>query len=180
MPVTLPYIPDGPRTYPRAARWLHWLMALGVAWMLGSAIVHALAAKSALDQFMWPTHKHVGSLLLVLAVVRVLLALAQRTQRPRATSTAARLGHLALYALLLAIPAIGLLRQIGSGRAFAPLGLPLIPGFDGPKIEWMVALGNAVHSKLGWLLLALVIGHIGMVFVHLAKGERHIWQRMRG
>ena len=176
---TLPHIPDGPRVYPRAARALHWLMALGIGWMLCSACVHALAEKSALDQFMWPTHKHVGIVLLVLIVVRIALALAQQARRPRATSTAAKLGHWALYALMLAIPLIGLLRQIGSGRAFSPLGLPLIPGFEGPKIEWMVNLGSALHGELGWVLLALVLGHVGMVLLHHFKGERHILQRMK-
>ncbi len=179
MNITLTHIPEGPRVYPRAARALHWLMALGVIWMLCSASVHALANKSALDQFMWPTHKHVGVVLLVLIVIRMGLAWAQRAQRPRATGTAAKLGHLALYALMLAIPLLGVLRQIGSGRAFSPLGLPLIPGFDGPKIEWLVALGNALHGELGWVLLALVVGHVGMVLVHHAKGERHILHRMR-
>lgn len=176
---TLPTIPDGPRVYPRAARALHWLMALGVIWMLCSACVHALAEKSALDQFMWPTHKHVGIVLLVLIVLRIVLALAQQAKRPRATSTAAKLGHWALYVLMLVIPLLGLLRQIGSGRAFSPLGLPLIPGFEGPKIEWLVNLGNALHGELGWVLLVLVLGHIAMVLLHHIKGERHILQRMK-
>ena len=176
---TLPSIPDGPRVYPRAARALHWLMALGIAWMLCSACVHALAEKSALDQLMWPTHKHVGIVMLVLIVIRMGLALVQDTKRPRATSTLAKLGHWALYALMLAIPLLGLLRQIGSGRAFSPLGLPLIPGFEGPKIEGLVNLGNALHGELGWVLLVLVLGHVAMVALHHVKGERHVLQRMK-
>ncbi|ARU03806.1 cytochrome B [Comamonas serinivorans] len=178
--MTLPLIPDGPRHYPRAARWLHWLMAIGLIWILTSASVHALLPKSGLDEFMWPTHKHVGTVLLVLVVIRLGLAVAQRAARPRSTSRLASLGHVALYALMLAIPTLGLLRQIGSGRAFSPLGLPLIPGFDGPKIDGLVNLGNDLHGELGWVLLALALGHVLMVIVHVVKGEAHIWHRMRG
>ena len=180
MPTTLPHIPAGPRTYPRAARWLHWLMAVGVIWMLFTACVHALAHKSGLDGAIWFTHKHTGTVLLVLVVLRMLLAVAQRAQRPRPSSALAAAGHGVLYVLMFAIPAIGLLRQIGSGNAFAPLGLPLIPGFDGPKIDWMVKLGSLLHANLGWVLLALVLGHVLMVIVHVSKGNTHIWHRMRG
>ena len=34
---------------------------------------------------------------------------------------------MALYLLMWAVPAIALLRQYGSGRAFAPFGIPLWP-----------------------------------------------------
>lgn len=167
-------------TYPVAARFMHWLMAAGILWMLCSAIAHATARNSVLDAWMWPTHKPVGALLMVLILVRVLLAWAQRRQRPAPVNTAARLAHLTLYVLMAAIPALGLLRQFGSGRAFTPFGLPLFGGFEGPRIDWMVQLGNNWHGELGWALLVLVSLHIIMVIVHIARGERHIWLRMRG
>ena len=39
------------------------------------------------------------------------------------------------------------------------------------KIEWMSNLGNMAHGKLGWLLFALVAGHIAMVVVHRIQGH---------
>ena len=72
---------------------------------------------------------------------------------------------------MLAIPSIALLRQYGSGRAFSPLGLPIFPGFDpSEKIDWMVQLGGLLHGELAWVLVALVAGHVAMVWWHRRQG----------
>lgn len=173
--------PDTPARYGTVTRFLHWGIALCLAWMFGTAITHVLAEKSALDAFFWPTHKHFGSLLMVLVSVRVIWALLNARQRPPALNPLARLGHLAMYGLMVAIPLIGLLRQFGSGRAFAPLGLPLFAGFDeGEKIGWMVDLGGLLHGELGWALLALVCGHIAMALWHRRSPRYDVMPRMAG
>lgn len=173
--------PDTPARYGTVSRVLHWVMAGGFAWIFASAIAHATARDSALDSLLWPTHKHVGSVLMALALLRAAWALAQARQRPPGVSVLARLGHGALYALMLAIPAIGLLCQYGSGRAFAPLGLPLMPGFDASqKMEWAVNLGGLLHGELGWALLALVVGHIAAALWHQRPGSTPVLRRMMG
>lgn len=171
--------PDTPVRYGSVSRFLHWLMAAGIGWVLLSAIVHALAEDSALDGLMWPTHKHVGSVLMALIVLRVLWALMNARRRPPSTNLPARLGHWALYVLMIAIPLIGLLRQHGSGRAFSPLGLPLFPAHD-DKVQWMVDLGGALHGELGWALLALVAGHVFMAFWHRRDAAKDVLPRMLG
>lgn len=171
--------PDTPTRYGTVSRLLHWAMAAGIGWMLLSAIVHAVANKSALDGLLWPAHKHVGSALFVLALLRATWALAHARRRPPAVSLPAQLGHLALYGLMLAIPSIGLLRQYGSARAFAPLGLPIFPGRDeADKIAWMTDLGSLLHGELGWVLLVAVLGHVGMVVWHRVRGEHDVLPRM--
>lgn len=173
--------PDTPSRYGTATRFLHWGIALGLAWMFSTAITHSVAEKSALDALFWPTHKHVGSLLMVLVAARVLWALLNAGQRPPAVSPLARLGHLAMYGLMVAIPLLGLLRQFGSARAFAPLGLPLFPGFDeSEKIGWMVDLGGLLHGELGWALLALACGHIAMALWHRRSPQYDVMPRMVG
>ena len=173
--------PDSPTRYGTLSRTLHWTMALGIGWMLLSAVVHAVANKSALDAFLWPTHKHVGSLLMLLIVLRIVWALASAARRPPALTVWARLGHIALYGLMFAIPAIGLLRQYGSARAFSPLGLPVFPGRDdSDKLSWMVDLGGALHGELGWALLALVIGHVAMAWWHRRHPSENVLPRMIG
>jgi cytochrome b561 len=87
-------------------------------------------------------------------------------------STPALLGHVTLYALVFIVPALALLRQYGSGRVFEPLGIPLFPGFEGERIDWMMAPGNLLHSWLGWLLLALIVGHIGMAYWHRRRPDQ--------
>lgn len=173
--------PDTPTRYGTVTRALHWGIALGLGWMFCTVLTHALAERSALDAFAWPTHKHVGSALMVLVVVRVLWALRNARRRPAAVNLPARLGHLVLYGLIVAIPLIGLLRQFGSARAFAPLGLPLFAARDeSEKIGWMVDLGSALHGELGWTLLALVCGHVAMALWHRRSPQHDVMPRMVG
>jgi len=169
-----------PVRYDRISRWLHWGMAGLFAWIFVSAGAHALAERSALDALLWPTHKPVGTLLLALLLARVAWALARR-RRPPAVSALARLGHLGLYALMLAVPAIGLLRQWGSGRASAPFGLPLLPfTFAGLVVAWTLQLGRLLHGNLGWALLALVLGHVAAALWHERAGHTPVLARMAG
>lgn len=171
---------DSATRYGTVSRTLHWGMALGLGWMFASAITHSLAEKSALDAFLWPTHKHVGSLLMLLVLLRGAWALMNAGRRPPSVGTLAHLGHLGLYGLMVAIPFIGLLRQYGSARAFSPLGLPVFPGRDADTaVKWMTDLGGALHGELGWALLALTVGHVFMAFWHRRRGP-DVLPRMLG
>lgn len=173
--------PDSHDRYGSISRALHWGIALCFGWMFSSALTHLLAEKSALDALLWPTHKHLGSALMVLVLLRGAWALANARRRPPAINRLAHAGHLALHTLMVAIPLIGLLRQYGSGRAFSPLGLPLFPGFDASqKIDGLVELGNNWHGELGWTLLALVCGHVAMALWHRGHAQHDVLPRMIG
>lgn len=171
---------DSAHRYGSITRALHWLMAVVLAWQFTSALTHLLAEDSALDEFLWSTHKSSGFLLMILIVLRVLWALANTGRRPPPVSLPARLGHVCLYLLMIAVPLVALIRQYGSGRAFSPFGIPLMPGFDGGKIEWMTKLGGNFHSLLGWLLLALIAGHIIAAFWHYLGGDKNVMRRIIG
>ena len=80
--------------------------------------------------------------------------------------------------LMLAVPAVGLIRQYGAARHPLEIGPFTLPQ-AAEKIEWMSNLGNAAHGKLGWLLMAFAIGHVAMALVHQLKGEK-LLQRMAG
>ncbi|NBF03464.1 cytochrome b [Pseudomonas sp. Fl5BN2] len=171
---------DSQARYGVVSRGLHWAMALAFVWIYSTTGAHYLLADSALDEFLWPTHKQVGLLLMGLLLVRVVWALLNRHRRPPSLNLAATLGHGLLYAGMFAIPFLGLLRQFGSGRAFTAFGLPIMNGFEGPKIQWMTDLGNSFHSLLGWTLLVLIVGHIGAVILHCGKGQWEVLRRMAG
>ncbi len=172
---------DSKERYGAVSRFFHWGMALLIAWQFTTAITRAVAEDSPLDEFLWATHKHTGVLLLVLILLRAAWALSNAGRRPEALSAAARLGHRAMYGLIILIPILALLRQYGSGRAFSPFGLPLMPGFEGEKIEWMMAPASLFHGALGWLLLALVVGHVIMTLVHRYRaGDTDVLPRMLG
>src|SRR5690625_2929698 len=152
--------------YGSVTRFLHWLMAVGLIWMLFTATVHWIDRDSALNDAIWPYHPLVGFSILVLGVVRVLWALTQKARRPD-NDLMARVGHFALYFFMLLTPIIALLRAFGSGRGFNYFVLQVLsPGDD--KIVVLVDFGYPWHSAVGWLLFALILGHVVML-CHLRR-----------
>lgn len=170
---------DNAQRYGRVTRILHWAMALLLGWQFLTTLVRVLMEKSALDEFMWGTHKATGVLLMLLIVLRLGWALYNRKQRPPSLGLASRLGHAALYGLMLCVPLFALLRQYGSGRELTVFGMQLMPGFSGEKIEWLMLPASLFHGWGGWLLLLLIIGHALMVVVHRRQGQ-DILPRMLG
>jgi cytochrome b561 len=159
-------VPDSARRYGSVSRFFHWGMALCFAVVFAAAIAHYFAKDSAVDALLWQAHKPVGALIFALWILRAVWALLHARQRPP-------------HVLMLAVPAIALLRQYGSGRAFAPFGIPLMQGHD-DKISWMTELGSLLHGELGWVLLALVVGHITMALWHRRPGHTNVLPRMIG
>lgn len=49
----------------------------------------------------------------------------------------------------------------------------------GDLVEWMVDLGSLLHGELGWVLLALVVGHVGMAIWH-RRGRQDVLPRIMG
>ncbi|HWX50696.1 MAG TPA: cytochrome b [Roseomonas sp.] len=174
---------DTPSRYGLVSRTLHWGMALLFTWQFVGMLVRLTVGRSPLTAFMVGSHGGVGALLFLLVLLRGAWGLLNLRRRPPhaegLSGRAARLGHLALYGLMLLVPALALLRQYGSGRAFAPFGLPLMPGFEG-RIESLMAPANAVHGLLAWALLALAGGHITMALVHRFLWRDDVLARMAG
>ncbi|PZR08328.1 MAG: cytochrome B [Azospirillum brasilense] len=172
----MPSLPwrDTPDRYGLVSRFLHWGMALLFAWQFAGMVVKVTVGRSPLTAFLVGTHGSVGALLFLLILLRGAWGLYSLRRRPPhepgLLGLAARLGHLALYGLMLVVPTLALLRQYGSGRAFAPFGIPLWPA-SGERVEALVAPANAAHGLLAWTLLALIAGHVAMVLLH-----RFLWR----
>ncbi|MFH5925109.1 cytochrome b [Roseomonas xinghualingensis] len=164
---------DTAQRYGAISRALHWSMAALFTWQFAGMGLKLALGRNALVSFMVGTHGPVGTLLMLLILLRGAWGLVNARQRPPhgagLRGLAAWTGHLAIYALMFAVPALALLRQYGSGRPFAPWGIPLMPG--GERIPELMAPGNAAHGLLGWILLALIAGHVAMILVH-----RHLWR----
>ena len=161
---------DSPAGYGAVTRALHWGMAALFAWQFVGAILRVVAKDSAVAGVFWSTHVTLGFTLWLLALARGAWGLANLSRRPRhagseAGALAARLGHLALYVLMILAPTLALLRAVGNGRGFSVYGLQLAaPG--GEAIAALTAPGNALHGLLGWALLALIVGHVAMALFH--------------
>ncbi len=114
---------------------------------------------------------------MALVMLRTAWALLQAHRRPPELSAATGWGHRLIYAMMWAVPVIALIRQYGSGKAFSPFGVPLMRQ-GGDKIEWMIQLGGLLHGELGWALLILVVGHVGMALWHRRSGGTDVLARM--
>ncbi|HBS81668.1 cytochrome b [Vreelandella alkaliphila] len=164
--------------YGVVSKALHWGMALLFVWQFLSAGAHLLLSDTPVEEFLWGTHYTVGVLLLTLVVIRAVWSLLNASRRPPSVSVMAKLGHLALYGLMIAVPTIALIRQYGSGRALDVLGVNLMSGFDGEEITWMTELGGLLHGELGWTLLALIVGHVVMAILHRKLTNHDVLSRM--
>jgi len=134
-------------------------MALLFLWQFAALTVAFLLGETELSKSIWSTHKPVGAVLFGLAVVRLSIALITLRSRPESENLFARIGHIGLYGMMILAPLLALLRQYGSGRSFEVLGFTIFPGFDDPKIDWMVQAGGW-HGELGFVFLAMIAGHI--------------------
>ncbi len=171
-------IKDNSEKYGTISKFLHWGMALLILWQFLSAAAHYFFEDTTIEAFFWPTHKPLGVLLLLLMVLRLLWALVNHSNRPPSVGLLAKLGHMTLYLLVIATPTVALLRQYGSGRAFEAFGVPVFAGFEGEKIKWMLDLGSNFHGELGWVLLALIVGHIVMAYRHRKNPNTDVLPRM--
>ena len=174
---------DSARRYGLISRALHWGMAALFAWQFAGMAIKLLLGRHPVSAFFVGSHAGMGTLLFVLVLLRGAWGLLNARRRPphRAglLGHAARLGHLAIYGLMIAVPGLGLLRQYGSGRAFAPFGIPLWGPGQAP-VPALVQAGDAAHGELGWILLAVVAGHVAMVLFHRLILRHDVLPRMAG
>ncbi|WP_136066842.1 cytochrome b [Modicisalibacter radicis] len=157
---------DTPDRYGLISRWLHWGIGALLLWQLGGMATRALMGSGEWIQLWISTHRPLGTLLLGLFTLRALWALFNLPRRPPHRGMPARLAacsHLLLYLLMLAMPALGLYMTWRSGQPFAPLGISLFEG-GSAHVDQML-LARQWHAWLGWTLLALIIGHVGMALL---------------
>lgn len=164
-----PVFLDAPKQYGIVSRTFHWGMVILLLWMLLSAVTHYFFEETAIEAFFWAGHYPVGISILVLATVRSAWALANLSNRPcyteGALGRAAIVAHSGLYAFMVAVPSLALLRAYSSQYGLSTFEFGIFPQRD-PEIDWMVDLGGLLHGELGWALFALVTGHIVMAFLH--------------
>lgn len=161
---------DHPAGYGVVSRAFHWIMAAFIVWQLVTVLTRVLADETAVATFFWSTHYSVGFTIFVLAILRGVWGLSNLSNRPShegppALRTAATLGHGAMYALMIVVPVLAILRSANNGRGFSVYGWQLVaPG--GEPNPALTAPANAVHGLLGFVLFALIAGHVAFALWH--------------
>jgi cytochrome b561 len=152
------------------AKLFHWVMA---ALILAQITLGVMAASwrlspMKLELFFW--HKSTGMLILLLVALRLLWRLANPAPAlpagmPAWERAAARLSHLLLYVLMIALPMTGWIINSAANvpfRIFWLIPLPAIVAPDKPTAD-LVAL---VHGGLAAVLALVLVAHTGAALRH--------------
>lgn len=169
---------DTQERYGSISRFFHWGMGLLIIWQILKFFDRINDGEHWVGQTLVPWHISIGSLLLVLVVLRIIWAAKQKNNRPvqdPATALLVKIGHFLLYAGMVLMPITGALYMIGNGYGWTPFGIQLVA--KGDEIPWMVSIGS-LHSPIAWLLLIMIVGHIGIALLHHFVKKDGVLRRM--
>lgn len=163
-------VPSNRETYTPAAKILHWLIALIIFGMLPLGFYMSDLKLSPLKLQLYSWHKWAGVTIFMLVLIRLLWRIGNRppalpSHMKPYEQWAAHLGHFALYALMLAIPLSGWLMSSAKGFQTVWFGvLPLPDLLD--KNRELGELLEEVHETLNFILIAVLVGHVGAALKH--------------
>lgn len=174
------------------ARLLHWVIAALILFMLGLGFYMAELVSDVYEQFaLVQIHKSWGFMVFVLVLIRIIWRLMNRAPDPpphagAAERTLARLGHCALYALMLAMPISGWLMASASelqemyGIRNMVFGVFEMPDPFQPGDKALEERFAAIHFWCALTLTSIVIGHAGAALKHHFLDRDNVLTRMIG
>lgn len=148
--------------WPRTLITIHWISALTLIGMFASGLwMVDLTYYSDWYKTAPHWHKSVGLLLLAVTVFRLLMRMFSK--RPPVHGNAierrlSKLGHSALYALLLLLFTSGYLISTADGRAIDVFNWFSVPAL-GELIENQEDIAGDIHFYLAWTLIIVAVGH---------------------
>lgn len=159
---------DGLVRYNSVARALHWTMAVLVILNLAGGLLHD-ALEDTIN--VMPLHKATGILILALTLVRIAWRLTHRPPPlPANVAGAERAGaqaaHAGLYALMLLMPLTGWIMSSAGKYPLSFYGLFDVPKFAVTREDAITGIAANGHGLLGWVLLALIVLHVGAALRH--------------
>ena len=174
----------GTRTdsYPGTSKLLHWLVAACVLTTAPVAIAMGRVSQGPTQDFLFNFHKSLGVLIFLLMVLRLINRIVRGAPMPdpsiepwqKAVSSAV---HGSLYVLLLAMPIVGYIANNAYGAPtpfFGLFNVPPIIAKNEPLSEQLFA----GHRLAGWLVIGLVLMHVGAaLFHHFIRGD-NVLRRM--
>ena len=162
-------VKDKPATYGRVSRWLHWLSALTITFLLINGYLIANVASEAEQAIMYPVHVLIGWITLILMVIRIVWLFIAPTPEdlPSLSPLKEQLfkwNHILLYifVILMLVSGLGMLRF--SGISLLPGGVTPEAIQDGPP--------RFAHGTL-WIIVALlVLMHlVGLFYYQITEGD---------
>ena len=167
--------------YDPVAKSLHWLMAALIIGLWGVGLGMEELPKGDLRSQIIGLHKALGVVVLALVVVRLAWRATHSAPPLPATMPAweqlgAKLGHLALYGLMIAIPAAGILMSQSAGRDVNVFGW-IVPTLVEKSDDLKEVFGEA-HETLAWLLAVVLVVHVAAALRHHFMLKDDVLSRM--
>jgi cytochrome b561 len=169
--------------YDPGLRTLHWLMAalIFVALPLG-VWASLLPSGDAMRVEILFFHKSIGVTVFGLIALRIVWRLivgapAYAEPLGKVIRVASRAGHLALYALMIAMPVSGYLGSTAGGRAVSWFGLLELPRLVAKDRNLAVGASWA-HLVFAWMLAFVLATHLSAVVWHAMIKRDSVLTRM--
>ena len=166
------------------SRTIHWAMAAGIIAMLGLGLYIAEMEPSLDTLWLYGLHKSVGLTLLLLVLLRILWHRLSPPPPPLGgvapwQMALARGAHLALYALMLAVPLTGWIGSAATGIDVLWWGLRLPRPV--PLSEAWSEAAFALHGGLTKVLTGVVGLHVaGALWRQFGHGDGTLRRMLRG
>jgi cytochrome b561 len=168
--------------YSPVAKTLHWLMAAAILAGLTIGILLDKVPEGPIQNTMYDIHRSLGAVILLLAVIRLAYRVTQGAPEEDPTlapheRVLSRIVHVALYALMIAVP-------IGGWAATSAYGAPIFVFwlFELPpllaKNEKLAETLFAIHKAGALTLGGLIVLHLAGVFVHAVIKRDGVLARM--
>ncbi len=170
-----------PHRYSAAMMTIHWLTAASIVVVVVLAWLFP-EGKAVDSSALLLVHRSIGLAILALTVVRLVLRGTQAVPaEPDTTSRlenlSARLVHLLLYVILIAMPVSGFMWTTSRGTPVDVFGLFTIPPLF-PASEAVHSVSRAIHS-LGQYAVYVVLGlHAAAALYHLVIRRDGVMDRM--
>lgn len=158
-----------PASTTRPAAALHWLVALGAIGMLAFGYWISVLPRGPEKTGYVQLHKSFGMIVFALALARIAWRARVGFPEPLGRAwerRAARVAHLALMALTVALPLSGVVRSLAYARPVEVFGLTLIPRLLAERHDALNEAAGAVHDACALVLAALIA-------LHLAAAAKH-------
>jgi len=180
--------------YGSIAKWLHWITAI---LFLGSYVSvyyrHWFTeAKTPANWTALQLHLSIGTTIAVIVVLRILWKLSNRSPDPvpgsRLEHLAAKIGHLALYAIMIIMPITGYLGTSVDIEYFFMFDIPSFKNTDYFILNFSDKMTfkefekpfDLVHKEImgAWVVWILILGHISAALYHQFVKKDRTLKRM--
>ena len=167
--------------YGRTAIALHWTVAVCLTAAVTLGLWMASLDRGVTQDNLFAIHKSVGLLILVLMLGRLgwraTHPAPELPPMPAVQRHLARVTHVLLYAIAIAMPISGYVAVTARGRETLFFGMFAVPQWVEPN-RALAHTAETVHYISQYVLYALVAAHVGAALYHQFIVRDHLLRRM--